>query len=122
MTDCSGTGWHAASGDPAGGSGGRSILSAWSGKQVELSISYASDWAAEGLRCSSTISTRPARSDAGFETGLYGWRVAGLRPGSRHNLTDWADHGDVGFTAAAAVETSPPDARYRRCIGVSRSK
>ena len=114
MTDCSGTGWHAVSGRSSGWERWQVDLSAWSGKQVELSISYASDWAAQGLGVFiDDIDAPGAIGDAGFETGLDGWRVAGPPPGSRHNLTDWATTADVGFTAAAAVETSPPDARYR---------
>jgi bacillopeptidase F (M6 metalloprotease family) len=48
--DCSGGGWNATSGRSAGWEEWTVDLSAWEGQQVEVSISYAQDWATQGLR------------------------------------------------------------------------
>ncbi len=112
--DCSGAGWNAASGRSNGWEQWSVDLSPWAGKQVELSISYASDWSTQGLGVFiDDIDAPGASGDAGFETGLDGWIVAGPPLGSGPNPTDWAQSGDVGFTEAAAVATAPPDASYR---------
>jgi hypothetical protein len=85
--DCSPTGttgtWNAASG-PSGGWQEWSVdLSAYAGKQVEVSISYASDWGTQGLGVfidDTTISAGGVTTS--FEDGLGGWTLAGPPPGS----------------------------------------
>jgi hypothetical protein len=112
--DCTGAGWNAASGRSSAWEPWSVDLSPWAGKQVEVSISYASDWSYQGLGVFvDDINAPGTTGDAAFESGLDGWRVAGPPRGSQPNTTDWAKTGDVGFSEAAAVETAPPDSTYR---------
>jgi hypothetical protein len=106
---CSAAGWHAASGRSSGWEQWTVDLSNWAGGEVELSISYASDWSAQGLGVFvDDIDAPGAVGDAGFESGLDGWIVAGAPEGSAPNLRDWEQTGDVGFSEAAIVSTAPP--------------
>ncbi len=88
--DCSATGstgtWHAASG-PSGGWQEWSVdLTAFAGKQVEVSISYASDWATQGLGVfvddTKVIVNGATVAQSSFEDGLDGWTVAAPPAGS----------------------------------------
>src|SRR3712207_8335223 len=47
--DCAGAGWNAASGRSAGWEEWRIDLTPYAGRQIEVSISYASDWAVQGI-------------------------------------------------------------------------
>ena len=102
--------WNAASGN-SGGWGQWSIdLSAYAGKQVEVSISYASDWSFQGLGVfvdDTTISTGETTS---FEDGLGGWTVSGPPAGSAPNANDWISTTADGFPEGAAIST--PDSIY----------
>ncbi len=93
--DCSPTGttgsWHGATG-PSGGWQEWSIdLSAYAGKQVEVSISYASDWATQGLGVfvddARVIVNGATVAETSFEDGLGGWTIAGPPPGSQPTPT-----------------------------------
>ncbi|GAA4696723.1 zinc carboxypeptidase [Phytohabitans rumicis] len=95
--DCSPTGttgsWNAATGASGGWVEWAVDLSAYAGKQVELSISYASDWATQGLGVfiddvRVTANGSPV-ADTSFEADLGGWTVAGPAPGSDPNSNDW---------------------------------
>ena len=96
--DCSSTGttgdWNAATGSSAGSEEWVIDLSAYAGKQVELSISYVSDWATQGIGVflddvSVTVDGAVA-TETSFETDLGGWTVAGPPEGSAPNPNDWA--------------------------------
>lgn len=89
--DCSPTGstgtWHAATG-PGGGWQEWSVdLSAYAGKQVEVSISYVSDWATQGLGVflddTKVIVNNVTVAETSFEDGLGGWTVAPPPAGSQ---------------------------------------
>ena len=89
--DCSGTGttggsWNAATGRSNGWQEWVVDLSAYAGKEVELSISYVSDWATQGLGVfldDVTISADGAPvTETSFEADLGGWTVAGPPEGS----------------------------------------
>jgi hypothetical protein len=108
--DCSGTGttgeWHAASGRSAGWEEWQVDLSAYAGSQVELSISYASDWEIQGL--GAFVDQVQVSTEAGvesFETGLGAWTVAGPPEGSADNPNDWFRTQSLGFEEGAVVST-----------------
>ncbi|HEX6417093.1 MAG TPA: M14 family metallopeptidase [Acidimicrobiales bacterium] len=109
--DCSGTGstgeWHAASGRSAGWEEWTVDLSAYTGQQVEVAISYASDWAVQGL--GAFVDQVQVSTEAGvesFEAGLGDWVVAGPPEGSAPNPTDWFRTTSVGLEEGAAVSTA----------------
>ena len=109
--DCSGTGatggeWNAASGRSAGWEEWTIDLSAYAGSEVEVSISYASDWAVQGL--GAFVDHVEVSTEAGvesFETGLGAWTVAGPPEGSASNPNDWHRTQSVGFEEGAVVTT-----------------
>jgi hypothetical protein len=108
--DCSGTGtnaeWNAASGRSAGWEEWTIDLSDYAGSEVEVSISYASDWAVQGLGAFVDyveVSTEAAVES--FETGLGAWSVSGPPPGSASNPNNWERTESVGFEEGAVVST-----------------
>jgi hypothetical protein len=110
--DCSPTGttgsWNAASGASGGWVNWSVDLSSFAGKQVELSISYASDWAFQGLGVfldDVTVSANGSPvATTSFEAGLDGWTVAGPPPGSAPGSTDWA-RSQLAFEEGAVITT-----------------
>jgi hypothetical protein len=110
--DCSGsdpvTGgeWHAASGRSDGWEAWEIDLSDYAGAEVEVAISYASDWAVQGLGI--FIDQVQVSTEAGvesFESGLGAWHVPGPPAGSAANATDWRRTTSVGFEEGAATAT-----------------
>jgi hypothetical protein len=106
---CSPTGttgsWNAASGRSSGWEQWSIDLSGYAGKQVEVSIAYASDWSVQGLGTfvdDVAISTGESTS---FETGLDGWTVPGAPPGSAANTNDFVRTTAGGFPEGAAITT-----------------
>ncbi len=98
--------WHANSGRSAGWEEWAINLSAYAGTVVEVSISYASDWGAQGLGAfvdHVEVSTEPGVES--FETGLGAWSVAGPPEGSADNPNDWGRTMSVGFQEGAVVST-----------------
>ena len=93
---CSPTGssgaWNATSGSSGGWEEWHADLSSFAGEQVEVSITYVSDWAIQGLGVFvddvSTVVDGVA-SETSFETDLGGWSVPGSADGSAANPTDW---------------------------------
>jgi Zinc carboxypeptidase len=97
--------WHAASGRSGGWEQWSIDLSRYAGKQVEVSIAYASDWSVQGLGAfvdDTTVSTGETTS---FEDGLGGWTVTGPPPGSGPNANNWTRTTAAGFPEGAAVTT-----------------
>ncbi|TCC27621.1 M14 family metallopeptidase [Kribbella speibonae] len=109
-TDCSPTGtsgsWNAASGSSAGWQDWKVDLAPYAGKQVELSISYVSDWGTQGLGAFVDDATVTAGTTVttSFETDLGGWAVAGPPPGSAANPNDWI-RTTTAFLEGAGVTT-----------------
>ncbi|HSK16648.1 MAG TPA: M14 family zinc carboxypeptidase [Gaiellaceae bacterium] len=104
--DCSGAGWNAASGRSSGWEEWRIDLTPYAGKQIEVSISYASDWAVQGLGAFADLINVPGGDGStSFETGLDGWTVPGPPAGSAANANDWELTGSVGFEEGAVVAT-----------------
>ena len=112
--DCSGAGWNAVSGRSAGWQAFRADLSSWAGEDVEVSISYASDWGIQGLGVFlDDIDAPGSEADTDFEADLGGWAVAGPPPGSTANLNDWTRTTDVGYVEAAITSMDPPGTGFR---------
>jgi hypothetical protein len=109
--DCSPTGttgtWNAATGASGGWQQWDVDLAAYAGKQVELSISYLSDWGSQGLGVfldEVRVSGAGASQSTGFETDLGGWTVAGPPAGSGANSSDFT-RSQKAFDEGAAVTT-----------------
>ena len=97
--------WNAASGRSTGWEQWSMDLSRYAGKQVEVSISYASDWSVQGLGAfvdDTTVSTGESTS---FEDGLGGWTVSGPPAGSAPNSNNWTRTTAAGFPEGAAIST-----------------
>jgi hypothetical protein len=114
-TDCSGEGWNATSGRSQGWEEWTVDLSAWHDKQVEVSISYASDWAVQGLGVwIDDIDAPGTGADTDFESGTAGWVVGDpTEIGSDINALDWITTTNVGFTEGAATSMTPDNAEFR---------
>ena len=110
--DCSGanpaTGgeWNAHSGRSEGWEEWEIDLSAYADAQVEVSISYASDWAVQGLgNFLDAIEVSHGGSSTSFETDMGGWTVPGPPEGSDPNPNDFTRTQSVGFEEGAVVST-----------------
>jgi hypothetical protein len=111
--DCAPTGttgaWNAASGRSAGWEQWQVDLSAYAGKQVEVSISYTSDWAVQGLGAFvDQVEVSTGEGTTSFEDDgdpMDGWTVPGPPTGTEANANDWEQTGSVGFEEAAVVST-----------------
>jgi Zinc carboxypeptidase len=112
--DCAGAGWNAVSGRSAGWQTFRVDLSDWADQDVEVSISYASDWSFQGLGVFlDDIDGPGSEADTDFEADLGGWEVAGPPTGSIANTNDWTRTGDVGFVEAAVTTMDPPGPGFK---------
>jgi Zinc carboxypeptidase/Immune inhibitor A-like, MAM domain len=106
--------WNAASGRSNGWQEWNIDLSGYAGNQVELSISYVSDWGVQGIGAFlDDIALSTEAGTESFETGLGTWTVAGPAPGSGVNGNEWTRTTDVGFEEGAVVAMTPADAAFR---------
>jgi len=108
-TTCSPTGttgaWNAASGSSGGWQQWSVNLSAYAGKQVEVSIAYVSDWATQGLGVFVDDTAVSTGATTSFEDGLGGWAVTGPAPGSAPNANNFVRTTASGFPEGAAITT-----------------
>jgi hypothetical protein len=116
-SDCSGTGtsgeWNASSGRSQGWEEWRIDLTPYAGEQIEVSISYASDWAIQGLGAFvDQIVVPGGDGTTSFETGMDEWTVPGPPPGSDPNPNDWIRTESVGFAEGAIVSETPSSADF----------
>jgi bacillopeptidase F (M6 metalloprotease family) len=110
--DCSPTGstgeWHAATGNSNGWQQWSVDLSDYAGQQVEVSISYASDWGTQGLGAfvddAAVTVDGVEQSATSFEDDLGGWTVTGAPEGSEPNNNDW-QRDQLAFEEGAVVVT-----------------
>jgi len=110
--DCSPSGdtgvWHAATGNSGGWQKWSVDLSGYAGKQVELSIAYASDWGTQGIGMflddASVLVNGSPVADTSFESDLGGWTVSGPPAGSPQNANDWV-RSVKAFEEGAGVAT-----------------
>jgi Zinc carboxypeptidase/Immune inhibitor A peptidase M6 len=111
--DCSPTGttgtWNAATGASAGSEEWVIDLTDYAGKEVELSISYVSDWGTQGLGVFlddvSVIVNEATVADTSFETDLGGWTVSGPPEGSAPNVNDWG-RSQLAYEEGAVTATT----------------
>ncbi|MGH8969147.1 MAG: M14 family zinc carboxypeptidase [Actinomycetes bacterium] len=100
--------WHAATGGSNGWQQWSVDLSSFAGKQVEVSISYISDWGTQGLGVfldDVAVSAGGTQVDqTSFETGLDGWTVGGPPAGSTPNDNNWV-RSQKAFDEGATVTT-----------------
>jgi hypothetical protein len=112
-TTCSATGtsgtWSAATGNSAGFQDWNVDLSAYAGKQVEVSITYVSDPATQGLGVfvdDTKVTADGATVDeTSFENDLGGWEVPGAPADSGANSNDWERTPSVGFVDGPGIAT-----------------
>jgi hypothetical protein len=112
--DCPGDGWNAHSGRSAGWEEWSIDLDAFAtaGQEIEVSISYASDWAIQGLGAFVDSVQMPGEPVESFETGMGAWTVAGPPPGSAANPNDWVRTQSVGFEEGSIVSLTPRRADF----------
>ena len=109
--DCSPTGssgsWNAATGNSSGWQEWNVDLTAYAGKQVELSISYLTDWGTQGLGVfvddTSVVLDGVATEETSFEADLGGWALAPAPEGSRET-NNWT-RTQKAFEEGAATTT-----------------
>ena len=100
--------WNASSGASAGSEEWVIDLSAYAGQQVELSISYVSDWGFQGLGVfldDVTVTAGDATTTESFEADLGGWTVGPPPEGSAPNPNDWA-RSQLAYEEGAVTTTS----------------
>ena len=106
---CSPTGssgvWNAASGPSGGWQQWDIDLDAYAGDQIEISISYASDWSVQGLGVFIDDIVLPNGDSTSFEAGDGGWTIPGQPAGSAPNPTDFIVTTAGGFPEGAVVAT-----------------
>jgi hypothetical protein len=107
-TGSAGGSWHATTGGSDGVEHWNVDLSAYAGKQVEVMITYATDWATGdlGVFVDDVVVTVDGivASETSFEEDLGSWTVPGSPPGSAPNAGDWERAGIV-FQIASIVGT-----------------
>ncbi|MGI5287445.1 M14 family zinc carboxypeptidase [Nonomuraea polychroma] len=85
--------WHAASGNSAGWQQWKIDLTPYAGKQVELSISYISDWATQGagvfLDDFKVTLDGATAEETSFESDLGGWTVGAPPEGTSTSINNW---------------------------------
>jgi hypothetical protein len=98
--------WNAASG-PSGGWQEWSVdLSDYAGGQVEISLTYASDWGTQGLGVFlDDIEGPGGQGTTDFEADLGGWTVSGAPEGSSPNPNDYERITGAGLPEGAVVAT-----------------
>jgi hypothetical protein len=105
--------WNAATGRSNGWQEWSIDLSDYVGSQVEVSISYASDWGAQGIGAWLDDVTVSGGATESFEVDLGEWVVSGAPSGSAANPNDWARTTDVGYEEGAIMAMSPDNAAFR---------
>jgi hypothetical protein len=117
---CSATGttgsWNAANGSSSGWQQLQFDLSAFAGRQVEVSITALSDWGLQQFPgvFIDDIAVSTGEGSTSFEAGLDGWTVPGAPQDAEGiegpNRNDWVRRGGLGIKEGAAIAT--PDTLY----------
>jgi hypothetical protein len=99
--------WNGATGNSGGWHQWDVDLSAYAGKQVEISITYAQDFASAGLGVflDEVQVTGVDATPEGFESGTLGAWTAGPPPAGTANQAGWVASTTVGFTDGPGVAT-----------------
>jgi hypothetical protein len=99
--------WNAASGNSGGWQQWRVDLGAFAGQQVEVSVSYASDWSSQGLGVFvDDVEVSTGEGTTSFETGMDGWTTPGAPPGSSPNPNDFNRTTAAGFPEGPVATTA----------------
>ncbi|MFI6711008.1 M14 family zinc carboxypeptidase [Nonomuraea sp. NPDC050478] len=100
--------WNAASGNSGGWQQWRIDLTPYAGKQVEVSISYVSDWATQGagIFVDDAVVTLDGATaeETSFESDLGGWTVADPPEGTSASVNNWTRTDQV-FEEGAGITT-----------------
>ena len=107
---CSPTGstgvWNATSGNSGGWQDWSIDLSGYVNQTVQVSITYISDWATQGLGVFVDDVTLPDGTGTSFEGGdAGGWTAPGAPAGSGANANDWTITNASGFPVGATITT-----------------
>ena len=109
--DCTSEGttgqWFGASGNSGGFQDWEFDLSAYAGKQIEVSISYIQDFAVTGLGVfvdDASVTRDGATESTSFEDGNGGW-VAAPAPTGTEDDSRWANRTSVGYKDGPGVAT-----------------
>jgi len=110
QSSCNPTGstgaWNAASGSSGGWQQWTVDLGAYANQQVEVSISYASDWATQGLGTFiDDIDVSTGEGTTSFENGMDGWTTPGSPTGSAPNANDFTRTTAAGFPEGPVATT-----------------
>ena len=104
--------WNASSGNSSGWQNWSIDLSAYKGKQVEISIVFATDWGTTtvpgAMIDDTTVTAGSNVSSTSFETqgDLGGWTIPGAHAGSPStNVNDWIQSERIPFEDAAVTVT-----------------
>ncbi len=101
--------WNGATGNSGGFQDWDVDLAKFKGKQVEVSITYAQDFATEGLGVFlddvQVLKNGAVTETQDFENGLGGW-TAGPPPAGTANQAGWIDSTSVGFTDGPGIATN----------------
>ena len=110
--DCTNTGttgaWNAATGNSGGYQDWKVDLSAYAGKQVEVSITYAQDFATGGLGAfvdDAALTVGATTTQTGFEADL-GEFTAGPAPDGSENDAQWTQSASLGYATGPGVATA----------------
>jgi hypothetical protein len=100
--------WNAASGNSGGWQQWRIDLTPYAGKQVEVSITYVSDWATQGagvfLDDAAVTLDGVTTEETSFETDLGGWAVTDPPEGTSASVNNWTRTDQV-FEEGAGITT-----------------
>jgi hypothetical protein len=102
--------WNAASGRSGGWQEWEFDLSQYAGEQVEISISYVTDWGTQGVGVFlDQIEVTPTgEGNTSFEDDgdpMDGWEIPGPPAGTALNANDWLRTGSLGFEEGGIVST-----------------
>jgi Zinc carboxypeptidase len=104
--------WWANSGRSDGWEDWAVDLTPYAGDDIEIFISYASDWAIQGLGSFVDFIQMPGEATVeSFETGMGAWS-ASQPPDSDPNPNNWIRTESVGFEEGAIVSLTPTEADF----------
>ena len=104
--------WWANSGRSDGWEDWAVDLTPYAGDDIEIFISYASDWAIQGLGSFVDFIQMPGEATVeSFETGMGAWS-ASQPPDSDPNPNNWIRTQSVGFEEGAIVSLTPPESDF----------
>jgi hypothetical protein len=96
--------WNAANGSSSGWQQWHVDLSSFANQQVEVSITYVSDWATQGLGVFvDDIVVSTGEGTTSFESGADGWQMPDAPAGSAPNSNTWIVTDAAGFPEGSAI-------------------